>query len=144
MADIERADQDPADVVRLDAHKLDRIDETADIVTDFGQESYHELYERFKHLADLHVYVTKLDADADARVRVGQQVAFDDGTEAIYAVIDLLKDHTSGDRAGISPGRLAILQLVRGADGENAASAGMLFVAAEPGEGEQRPAPELG
>lgn len=118
--------------ILLDQHKLDRIDDTRDIIADFGHESYHELYERFKHLGDVHVFVTKLDPEADARVRVGDQVAFVDESDAIFRVIDLLKDHTSGEHAGISPGRLAILQMIQGFDAENPAGAGMLFVSSEP------------
>lgn len=124
--------------ILLDQHKLDRIDQTADLIADFGHESYYELYERFKHLGDLHVFVAKLDAEADRRLHVGDQVAFVDETDAVYQVLDLLKDHTSGEHAGVSPGRLAILQMVRGEDGEDPAGAGMQFVAAEPTRRERR------
>ena len=130
-----------ADIIQLDAHKLDRIDQTADIIADFGHESYYDLYERFKHLNDLNIFVTKLSPDEDARVRVGAQVALADDTDAIYTVLDLVKDHTSGEQGGISPGRLALLLLVQGFDGENAAGAGVLFLAAEPGGEEQRGLP---
>lgn len=127
--------------ILLDQHKLDRIDDTADLIADFGHESYYELYDRFKHLDDLHVFVTKLDADADRRLHVGDQVAFADETEAVFVVLDLLKDHTSGENEGVSPGRLAILQMVQGEDGEAPSGVGMQFLAAEPTrrERERRP-----
>ncbi len=124
--------------ILLDQHKLDRIDDTRDIIADFGHESYYELYERFKYLGDDHIFVTKLDAMADARVRVGDKVAFVDESDAEYQILDLVKDHTSGENDVISPGRLAILQMVVGVYGENPAGAGVQFVATEPDRRDRR------
>lgn len=133
-----------ADIIQLDARKLDRIDQTADIIADFGHESYYELYERYKHLSDMHIFITKLTPEEDPTIRIGQTLAFGDDNQAIYTVFDLLKDHTSGDRDTISPGRLAVLQLVQGLDGESPAGVDMHFIAAEPSDADRPPFPELG
>jgi hypothetical protein len=126
----------PDPIIQLDDRKLIRIDATADLIADFGHESYYELYERFKHLADMHVFVTKLEPAEDILLRIGDRLAFGPSL-AIYEVIDLLKDHTSGELEGVSPGRLAILQQVRGGEGEGPAGVDMEFLAAEPDEAER-------